>query len=276
MGITHDNVQTQEQSSEIESTGKSGFSPPVFSLMASSIQNQNASSSTAPLQLVGDPEVEHQGRVGMEPGDIGPATGYVTARSNVELNDTYTNTYEIGYEGMNADDAHWLQFVKFEMRADVPDTEGPVYNTGNVPTSSGNKPYSTPDATSWTVDSANNSSPFYDVTFAGSRDPGVGVKIFDAAGGPSWLPMVRSFVAGDAAGTSEVVFTATFHTYLVIGTQVNYRVSYSTTTRYAVTGSNVTTVGDWEHDTLGAGNAGGLPENLKEVLDDQYPDTGIN
>jgi hypothetical protein len=275
MGIERDQANSQQQSHQLESNGSAGFLPPAFSVTAGPIQAKAGGSSTAPTQLQKDPKVEHEGRVGMEPNEVGPATGYVTSRSGVKLNDTYNNTYEIDYTGMEADKAHWLQFVKFEMKANVPDKKDAVFNKGSVGTSSGNKPYSTPDATDWTVDSANSSSPFYDVTFAGSRDPGKGVKIFDAAGGPSWSPEVSKFAAGDAKGTSEIVFTATFHTYLVIGKDVKYRVSYSTTTRYTIASDKLQSVGDWEHKDLGGANAAGLPEDFKKVLDKEYPATGI-
>jgi hypothetical protein len=276
MSISREHVQTQENSSEIEASGSASFSPPEFSLTANPLQAKMGDSAMQPIQREKDPKVEHEGRVGMEKDEIGPATGNVTARSGVKLNETYDNTYEIGYSGMDADKAHWLQFVKFEMQAGVPGNDEPVHNTGSVGTSSGNKPYSTPEKTDWTVDSANSSSPFYDVTFAGSRDPGVGVKIFDAAGGPSWSPEVNKFIKGDASGTNEVVFTATFHTYLVIGKDVKYRVSYNTKTRYTIASDKITKVGDWDHNDLGGGNAAGLPENLKKILDKEYAGTGIN
>jgi len=72
-----------------------------------------------------------------------------------------------------------------------------------------------------------------------------------------------------------VVFTASFDTYLVIDKATKYKVSYSTTTKYTISGNKLTKVGDWEHQDLGGGNVAALPEHYAKVLEKEYPKTGI-
>jgi hypothetical protein len=215
-----------------------------------------SAAATGPVQRAPGP-VTHTGTAG---------SGSVTVRENDESTPGGANDkISLEYKGKDADKAHWLQFVNFSMYADEP--TGRVYNTGNVPTSSGTKPYSTDKVTNWSVDSASSSDPYYEAGFLNARDPGKGTKIWDKPGGASINGLAAQFQATKAPKATKVTFVASFDTYLVQNGTSDYHVTWSATTEYDVA---TKTSGSIAYHTGGGGAVAALPPGLKKVLDASY------
>ena len=261
MALEHANQQSK-QSQSFGTEGGKTMEAPDFSLTAGPLQLQSGQSSIIQKK----PIIEHEANVGK---------GRVVTRSGDKYNAAYDNTYSLDYQGADADKAHWLQFVNFEMKATDPGTGNTVYNTGDVNTSSGRKPYSTAKVTNWSVDSASGTDPYYDAAGANDRTPKKGIKIFDAAGGASWSGAVNSFVTKDVPKATNVDFKASFCTFLVIAGQIKYSVAYSTSTKYTINQAAIKTVGDYVHKTGATGVASALPKSLRKILDTDYPKNDV-
>jgi|GEM_PF-5068948 len=193
--------------------------------------------------------------------------GKATARENdLDPSDKTNDNYSLEYAGADADKAHWLQFVNFSMIADVPGT-GQVYDTGNVPTSSGNKPYSTDKVTNWSIDSASGTDPYYEATGSNVRTPGKGTKIFDEPGGATIIPLASQFVTTKAAKATKVHFVARFDTYLVVDGTAKHHVTWTATTDYDPAKKTVSAIA---YTTGAAGDVKGLTKAFKTLLDTSY------
>ncbi len=217
----------------------------------------NASSAGGSVQKK-DGVVSHTAAVG---------AGKATARENdLDPSDKSNDNYSLEYSGADADKAHWLQFVNFSLIADVPGT-GQVYDTGNVPTSSGNKPYSTDKVTNWSIDSANAADPYYEAAGSNVRTPGKSTKIFDEPGGASIIPLANQFVTTKAAKATKAHFVARFDTYLVVDGTAKHHVTWTATTEYDPAKK---TVGAIAYTTGASGDVTGLTKAFKTLLDTSY------
>ena len=98
--------------------------------------------------------VSHQGNVGK---------GKVIVKENDEYKGSQENDFiSLEYQGENADNAHWLQFVNFSMIAE--ETPGtPIYNDMVVKRAQGRQAFSTDKSTHWYLDLGRAGSPYYDV-----------------------------------------------------------------------------------------------------------------
>jgi hypothetical protein len=216
----------------------------------------------------------HSGQVGgPPPGQVGVPVGFVQVRTgeDIELTpgSTIPNVIALEYSGSLSADSRWLQFVWFELTAATPKGQASV--AGNVPTSSGNKPFTTTPATpSWTVDSASASNPFYEAGAAAIRT-GSSTTMFDAPGGSSVAPFATA-VFSSGVGATAVTFTAHFDTYLIQKNQAAYHVSYSASTGFtpgaAAAGPVASAVG---YSVPAAGPATAIPGNLHAILTAAYP-----
>ncbi len=225
--------------------------------MSPTVQRKAKEEEKEPAQMK-EGILTHVGKVG---------SGKVSARENdYDPSDKTNDNFSLDYSGKDADDAHWLQFVNFSMYAEeVPGVQ--IYNTGNVGTSSGNKPFSTDKVTHWSVDSSSLVDPYYEAGFSNERAPQKKTKIFDTPGGTSWDSTSKAFAASKAPKAKKVIFTASFDTYLVVKDQAIYHVKWKATTIYDTTTNKSDAI---DYDTLSGGDAKGIPKDFKDLLDKSY------
>lgn len=198
--------------------------------------------------------------------DKAAGAGKVTARENdFDPSDKTNNNYSVEYAGKDADDAHWLQFISVTMIADTP--SGKAYNTGRVPTSGGDQPYSNDKVTHWGVDSGSKTNPYYEAAFSNQRTPGKGTKIFDMPGGPSLAPFAQDFVDTKQPKATKVTLIMGFDTYLMVKDAAIHHVTWSATTEYDPAKKTTGAIG---YATSGGGSVAGLPKDLKTALDARY------
>ncbi|HUX85508.1 MAG TPA: DUF4157 domain-containing protein [Chloroflexota bacterium] len=222
--------------------------------------------------LVKSGTVQHTGDVGgPPPGQVGVPYGSVEVRTGdvVELKDKsrISNLISLQYSGALSGDAKWLQFVWFELTATTP--AGTAHLTGNIPTSSGNKPFTTdPKAPNWSVDSASTADPFYEAGFLAIRSP-TATTMFDAPGGASVSPLAQA-VFGAGIGATSATFTAHFDTYLIVRNVAAYHVPWSASTVYTQ-GSGKVITSPTTYAVGGAGPATALPTNLATLLHSAFP-----
>jgi hypothetical protein len=211
--------------------------------------------------------VAHTGTIGS-----GASQGTVEARTGEQIQVGATkagNFLALGYSGANAANARWLQFVWFEMEVVSPTVHGRL--AGNIPTSSGTKPFTTnPAAPSWSVDTASvGVDPLY------IEGGGMGIRdaatetMFDQPGGASVAPLFQATLSA-VPGATSATFTAHFSTYLLINSQVNYVVPWTAATIATVSGTTAT-VANVAYTVGAAGAASSLPANLRTVLHTAYP-----
>jgi hypothetical protein len=214
--------------------------------------------------------VQHTGKVGAPPaGFEGPEIGNVEVRTGdvLEVNkSTITNLISLEYSGSLAGDTRWLQFVWFELTAATP--SGTASVSGNVPTSSGTKPFTTNAASpNWSVDSGPG-NPFYESGAVAIRTAG-GTTMFDLPGGGSVTPLADAvFKAG--VGATSVTFTAHFDTYLIQRGAAAYHVSWVAMTNFTRP-KGTTVASPITYAVASGGPVNSLPANLKTVLDTSYP-----
>lgn len=213
----------------------------------------------------------HSGEVGRAPGEIGVPIGTVEVRTGEEVEfkggGKLPNVIALAYSGSLSADTHWLQFVWFEMTATIP--TGIARMTGNISTTSGNKPFTTdPAAPNWSIDTTSATNPFYEAGGANLRDTS-STTMFDAPGGGSVAPLAAGiFNAG--IGATAVTFTAHFETYLIQSNVAKYRVSYSASTAMTVSGGAVAAAAiGYSLGTTGQVTA--LPAARKTMLDTNFP-----
>ena len=214
--------------------------------------------------------VAHTGTIG-----TGATKGTIEARTDEEVQvggGKGGNIIAIDYAGANAPNARWLQFVWFEMSVVSPTVTGRI--TGNIPTTSGTKPFTTtPASPSWSIDSANGISPYYiESGGAGARDAAL-ETMFDRPGGTSVAPLFQSALQAVAKATSAT-FTAHFSTYLLIDNEVKYLVPWTAATTATVAG-NTATIADVAYTVGAAGAASKIPANLLAILNKEYPYTKV-
>jgi hypothetical protein len=211
----------------------------------------------APVQKK-DGKITHQGNVG---------TGQVTARENdFDPSDKSNDNYSLDYTGKDADDAHWLQFLNLSMVAEVPGS-GKVFATGSVAATGGNMQYSDDKTFHWSVDSGNAGNPYYEAAGSNVRTPSKSTKMFDEPGGPSIAGVAAQFVATKAAKATKVTFSFRFDTYLIVKGKATYHVEWSSSTDYDPAKKTTAAI---VYATGNGGGVGGLPKNLKTVLDARY------
>jgi hypothetical protein len=216
--------------------------------------------------------VQHTGEVGRKPGEIGAPTGAVEVRTGEEIElvggATISNRIALAYTGQFAPDTHWLQFVWFELTAATP--AGTAHVQGNVPTSSGNKPFTTdPAAPNWSIDTASSSSPFYEAGFRNLRDNS-SLTMFDAPGGGSVSPLADA-VFKSVAGTTSVIFSAHFETFLIQANAAVYRVTYQASTAFTQDAAGKTLVGAIGYTIGTSGQISALPADHKTMLNANFP-----
>jgi hypothetical protein len=209
--------------------------------------------------------VAHKGTVG-----TGASQGTVEARTDEEIQSgggKAGNLLALSYAGANAADARWLQFVWFEMRVVSPTQVGTL--SGNIPTTSGTKPFTTNAATpSWSIDSAGG-SPFYiESGGLGIRDAAV-EAMFDRPGGASVAPLFQAALSA-VPGATSATFTAHFSTYLLLSHVVKYVVPWAAATTATVSGTTAT-IANVAYAVGAAGTASSLPSDLRTILHTTYP-----
>ena len=181
------------------------------------------------------------------------------------------NIIAISYAGANAPNARWLQFVWFEMNVVSP--KGTVLAAGNIPTTSGTKPFTTTASPNWSIDSANGISPYYiESGGAGVRDASL-ETMFDRPGGTSAAPLFQAAL-GSVAGATSATFTAHFSTYLLIDNVVKYLVPWTAATTATVAGTKAT-IANVAYAVGAAGAATTIPANLLAILRKDYPYTQV-
>jgi hypothetical protein len=225
-------------------------------------------------QVVGTPTkgaVQHTGEVGHLPGQIGVAYGMVEVRTGEEIElkggAKVPNVIAVQYKGSYSADMKWLQFVWFELVATIP--AGTARVTGNVPTTSGNKPFTMdPKAPDWSVDSASTTDPFYEASGVNLRDK-TSTTIFDAPGGGSATPLADAvFKAG--VGATSVTFTAHFEDYLIRTDGAVYVVGWQASTVFTQS-KGATTAGAIGYTVGTSEQVTGLPKARQTLLATSYP-----
>jgi hypothetical protein len=209
--------------------------------------------------------VAHTGTIG-----TGASQGTVEARTGEEVQfgaGKLGNLLTVSYAGAGAANARWLQFVWFEMEVVSP--AGTARVAGNIPTTSGTKPFTTnPAIPTWSIDS-DATSPFY------IEGGGIGIRdaateaMFDRPGGTSVNPLFQAAL-GAVAGATSATFRAHFSTYLLINDAVQYVVSWAAGTTATVAGRTAT-VANVAYTVGPAGAASSLPANLRTLLHSNYP-----
>ena len=94
------------------------------------------------------------------------------------------------------------------------------------------------------------------------------MTIFDAPGGSSVVPLARA-VFQSGIGATSVVFTAHFEVYLIQNDAATYRVSWSASTTFTLSGTTMT-VGAIGYTVGASGDVSGLPANLRSILHSSY------
>jgi len=201
----------------------------------------------------------------------GASRGTVEVRTNETISAggvSAGNSLAISYAGANSANARWLQFVWFEMEAVSPTLTGRV--SGSIPTTSGTKPFTTnPSTPSWSVDSADQISPFYIYSGGlGIRNPST-QAMFDRPGGTSVAPLFQATLSA-VSGATSATFTAHFETYLLINDVVVYKVPWAAATTATVSGTTAT-IANVAYTVGAAAAAGSLPANLRTILHRDYP-----
>ncbi|HEY0006848.1 MAG TPA: DUF4157 domain-containing protein [Pyrinomonadaceae bacterium] len=223
-----------------------------------------------PQRIVTKGTVAHTGEVGAPPaGQAGAPVGKVEVRTGEELEQggrKLPNRIALEYGGALADVSKWLQFVWFELVATTP--KGDKRVSGNVPTSSGNKPFTTdPRKPDWTVDSGSTTDPFYESAARNIRTSG-GTTIFDAPGGASATPFADDAYAANPTATA-VTFIAHFDSYLIQKMVAAYHVAWTATTSFTRPGGT-TTASAIVYNVGASGPVTALPANLKKILQTSY------
>lgn len=219
--------------------------------------------------------VHSEDRPGMAPGEHGPPIGQVEVRTGdvVEMGSgsslqRISNLIALEFTGVNpamTRDSRWLQFVWFEMTVQTP--AGAAAVSGSIPTTSGTLPFTTNSASpNWAVDSG-PSNPFYEAGGLNIRSSSA-TTVFDAPGGSSVTPLAAQIFRSVPAATS-VTFTAHFDTYLVFRNRAFYHVPWAASTAFTNAGGTIT-AGAISYSIGAAGNASGLPTNLRTILHAQY------
>lgn len=259
-----DQTTDSRESESQEKEGGTFLSPPAFSLTAGASSPVQAKlNGSQPAQLK-EGDLTHTGKVG---------SGTVNARENdYDPSDKTNNNYSLSYEGADADDAHWLQFINLCMVATLPDGSL-VYATGSVNATGGKMTYSNDKNTYWFVDSASNSDPYYEAGGSNQRDPKKSTKIFDIPGGPSIEGVAEDFVATKAPKATSVKFIMSFDTYLVQKNVSTYHVTWKATTPYDPAKKKSSAI---DYDTTGGGTVKALPKELKDALDKRYTGNKIS
>jgi Domain of unknown function (DUF4157) len=215
----------------------------------------------------------HHGDVGAVP--VGAPIGGVSVRTGEEIELSsgarLPNMIALEYSGSLSADSRWLQFVWFELVANQPAAQVPV--SGNVPTSSGNKPFTTtPASPNWSVDSASTANPFYEAGFTNIRTRSA-TTMFDRPGGSSVAPLAAT-VFNSFPGTIFVTFTAHFQTYLIQTGVAAYVVGYSASTTFLPGNAGPTTAGVG-YTVSGSGPVTSVPDNLRTILLAGYPSAKV-
>lgn len=220
--------------------------------------------------------VVHQGEAGFAKNMMGPSTGTVTVRQGDTIKNgeqEYKNLISIGYEGSQADQSHWLQFINLTLTG-IDIAGNMVYDSGSAPTTGGIIPLSDdPDNPKWSVDSASSSIPFFDEGFANQRIPGYSTRMFDRAGGDSARPLIRAFTETNTALITSGNLIATFSTFLIQNNRAVYNINWSSTTSYSYDERGLLIDGNDKVKLIVSGGHAvtSLPEGLKVVLTNKYP-----
>jgi hypothetical protein len=181
---------------------------------------------------------------------------------------TVPNVIALEYSGASLGNSRWLQFVWFELNAVTP--RGVVPIAGNVPTTSGNKPFTTSPATpNWTVDSASAADPFYEAAGANIRTTS-STTIFDAPGGETVISFAQS-AFNNVRDASKVSFTAHFDTYLIQNDRAAYRVAWSASTPFLQVRGVTFWAGLVGYTIAASAATTAIPSDLLKILHVNYP-----
>jgi hypothetical protein len=235
-----------------------------------------SSSSPAPTTTTAVPAVTatHTGvtetGAGTQLAHEAVGSGTVTVRRDVTGQGVGGNLYAIAYQGADAQNAHWLQFIHREIIGIHGDgTAHPV--TGPWSTNSHAyqltqggtaTAYGTPATGNYNTDAGTSGSdPFYETVGAANRAADSTV-MYDRPSGSS--PQVASAFS---AGANRVISRAHFDTFLVQTDHVTYRVRLTMTYDFssATATPTPTTVLD------GSGAATGLPDAIRDRFHQDWP-----
>jgi hypothetical protein len=180
--------------------------------------------SSAPkgkLDIVNKGAVAHCAKLG---------EGTISVHTGVGLKGEATQeNYTVGYEGKDADQMQWLQFIWREVEVTHPDRG--KYRLGDEITTTGGtyKLTTDPSKPNYNTDSADKKEPFYTVGGMGERTADATTMLDE----PS--PMTKMIEAAYDAGATAVTSRAHFTTYMLKGMDVAYRlgidVEWATTSK---------------------------------------------
>ena len=207
-------------------------------------------------------------------GKVG--SGTVTLRTGFEAKmdgdtDFSKDWFAIGYQGADAKDAHWLQFINREVvgvKDDgtsfaLTDTNTNAFNRSYKLTPGGTgTSFGTATAENFTTDTGTTDNPFYESDGTGNNRSADSTMIYDRPGSSQGFAK-KAF----DAGAKKVYSRAHFHTFLVKKNVVTFMVVLDLEWVY-----NAATDTPRPTQTPGAsGSASALPSEIASAFHSQFP-----
>ena len=203
------------------------------------------------------------------------AGGHVTIRTGEQVDGfgkPLDNVFSLEYEGKDASNAQWLQFIWREViGVDAGGKSAPV--AGDISTSGGtyqltdggtkDKP-GTPGKQNYNTDSADKSHPFYEAGFAGDRTAD-STAMFDQ-------PYGATDKANDAFanGAKSVVSRAHFSTFLIKNKKVQFKTHVNINWTFSKP-EETKAPPKGKHTVSDSGATTSLPKTIAERFHEQYP-----
>lgn len=210
---------------------------------------------------------EHSGKAG---------DGEVTVRTGLEVealgNPFGDNMFAIQYEGKDADQARWLQFIWREVIGlDDKGAASPI--TGSITTSGGTYQLTeggtkdaagTPKKENYNTDSKDKSDPFYEAGFSADRTAD-STTMYDQPGSA-----VDKAADAFASGAKTVVSRAHFATFLVKQRKISYQTHINVQWSFAKS-EDTKKPPKGKHTVSQSGEVLQLPEIIRQRFHEQFP-----